>query len=66
MCREQVTQPSARFCGRETNLKRASATVGIMLRAFREFPATVADYTVGTVIVFVQLTLLGRGKGQVR
>lgn len=37
-----------------------------MLRAFREIPATVADYTVGTVIVLVQLTLLGRAKGQAR
>lgn len=28
-----------------------------MLRALRDLPSVVADYTVGTVIVLVQLTL---------
>jgi hypothetical protein len=36
-----------------------------MLRALREIPAVVADYTVGTVIVFVQLTLRGHKRSRV-
>jgi hypothetical protein len=28
-----------------------------MFRALRELPSIIADYTVGTVIVFVQLTI---------
>ena len=31
----------------------------IMLRALRVIPSVVADYTVGTLIVLVQLTLRG-------
>ncbi|HEY6037248.1 MAG TPA: hypothetical protein VIV58_23370 [Kofleriaceae bacterium] len=31
-----------------------------MLRALLELPGVMADYTIGTVIVLVQLTLKGR------
>lgn len=37
-----------------------------MLRALLDLPSLVADYTVGTIIVFVQLTILGRGRQQPR
>jgi hypothetical protein len=35
-----------------------------MLRAFFGLPAVVADYTVGTVIVLVQLALKGHAASQ--
>ena len=46
----------ARICGREIWLKRGFASLIPMIRTILELPSVVADYTVGTVIVFVQLT----------
>jgi hypothetical protein len=37
-----------------------------MLRALFDFPAIVADYTVGTVIVLVQLAIKGHADSRVR
>jgi len=35
-----------------------------MFRSLRAIPSVVADYTVGTVIVLVQLTIRGRQRGR--
>lgn len=51
-----VTETSTTFSGREIWLKRAFASLIPMIRTILELPSVVADYTVGTVIVFVQLT----------
>jgi len=61
--RNSVLEGSLNVCRDETKLKRASTSLLSMLRSLLAVPGVVADYTVGTVIVFVQLTLKRRTRG---
>ena len=46
-----------RVCGQETRSKRGRRSVIVMMRSLLRLPSLVADYTVGTVIVLVQMTI---------
>lgn len=56
----------ASFCADETHTKHEARRVNEMVRLFMGWADTVADYTVGTLIVLVQLAVIGRSESRVQ
>jgi hypothetical protein len=55
----------ASFCRPETSTKHKASRIRKMVRIFMGWAETVADYTVGTLIVLVQLAVIGRSESRV-